>query len=94
MMSIFTDVRRGLLSIGYRSYGSLTDPIKLDGFLTSSSCVNTTQWMHHMNTDRTQREKAGWYLRKNATSYSEQIKVAKPHEVTAERPLTPLKLSK
>ena len=36
-------------------------------------CVNTTVWMHHMDADKTHREKARWKLHKNATSGFEQI---------------------
>ena len=52
-------------------------------FLSSSGCVNTTVWIHYMDTDTTYREKAKQELHKNATSYIEQIL-----ETTAVQPLT------
>ena len=41
--------------------------------LTSSSCVNSTIWMHHMEADKAYGEKARRELHKNAMSYIEQI---------------------
>ena len=49
----------------------------------SSSCVNTTVRMHHMNADKKTREEP----HKNATCYIEKILVAIPHQRTAVRPL-------
>ena len=39
--------------------------------------------MHHMDADKTYREKAGQNLHKNATSYMEQILEATPNKTTA-----------
>ena len=44
--------------------------------------------IHHMDADKTYREKARRELHKNATSYTEQILEATPHEKTAARPFT------
>ena len=44
--------------------------------------------MHHMDADKTHREKARRELHKNATSYIEQILEATPHETTPVRLLT------
>ena len=35
-------------------------------FLPSCSCVHTTIWMHHKNTNKMHGEKANWELPKNA----------------------------
>ena len=56
-------------------------------FLPSSSCVNTTVRMHHMNADKTYREKTRWEMHKNVTSCTEQILRATLHE-TGVWPLT------
>ena len=44
--------------------------------------------MHNMEGDKIYWEKARWELRKNATSYIEQILETTPHESTAIRLLT------
>ena len=44
--------------------------------------------MHHMDTDKTYKEKAWWELYNNTTSYIEQILEATSHETTALQPLT------
>ena len=68
------------LSIIYKS--DLSDEIKRD-------CVNTTGRMHHMNADKTYREKARRKLHKNVISYIKQILEATlPTERIAVRPLT------
>ena len=36
-------------------------------FFPSNSCVDSTLWMHHMDTDWAYREKARWQLHKNDT---------------------------
>ena len=41
-------------------------------FIPSCSCVHTTVWMHHMDVNNTNREKARWELRKNTACYLEQ----------------------
>ena len=43
------------------------------GFLPNNGCVNTTVWMHHLDTDKTHKEKARQELHKNAMTYIEQI---------------------
>ena len=53
------------------------------GFLPSCSCVNTTAWMHHMDTNKMHRKKARRELCKNAMSYFEQILEATPHKTAA-----------
>ena len=58
------------------------------GFLSSSSCVSITVQMHHMDADKTYRKKARSELRKNATSYIDQIQEATPNKITAVQPTT------
>ena len=41
--------------------------------------------MHHIDRNKMYREKAGWELHKNATSYFDQILEAAPHKTTAVR---------
>ena len=60
----------------------------MSGFLPSNNYVSTTEWMHHMDAIKKDREKTRWELHKKATSNFEQILKATPHETTAERPLT------
>ena len=58
-------------------------------FLSSCYCINTTVWMHHMDANKTHREKKiRWELHKNVRSYLEQILEATPYETTAVWPLT------
>ena len=38
-------------------------------FVPSSSCVNNSLCLHHMDANKTQREKARWQLHKNVTGY-------------------------
>ena len=52
-------------------------------FLLSSGCLNCTIWVHHMDADKADGEKARWELHKNPTSYIEQILEAKSHKATA-----------
>ena len=47
------------------------------------SCVNTTVWMHHMDTNKMHREKARGELHKKAMSYLEQILETTPNKITA-----------
>ena len=49
--------KRGLLSIRYRSYGSLIYPIKSMWFLPNCPCANAIIWIHHMDANNTHREK-------------------------------------
>ena len=58
------------------------------GFLPSSGCITSTLWMHHMDADKTHREKTRWELQENATSYIEQILEATSHETRTVWPLT------
>ena len=44
--------------------------------------------MHHMDADKTYREKAGQQLHKNATSYIEQVLEATCHKTATIRPPT------
>ena len=44
--------------------------------------------MHHMDADKTPKEKAIWELHKDALSYTEQILEATFHKITAVWPLT------
>ena len=48
-------------------------------FFPNSGHVNSTIWMHHMDADKSYREKARQELHKNATSYTEQILEATSH---------------
>ena len=64
-----------------------SDKIKMQ-FLPSNDYVNSTRWMHHMDTDKVYREKARQELHKNAMSYIEQIQEATSHETAAVRPPT------
>ena len=50
-------------------------------------CVSSIVRKHHMDANKTQKEKSKWELHKNAGSYFEQIFEDIPHE-TAERPHT------
>ena len=68
--------RRGLLSIIKKSDLSKKNKTK---FFPSSGCVNTTLWMHLMDTDKTHREKAERELHKKATSHIQQILEATSH---------------
>ena len=43
------------------------------GFLPSCEYVSTTVWRHHLNANKTHREKPEWELQENDTSYLEQI---------------------
>ena len=62
--------------------------LSITGFLSSSVCVNTTLWMHHMDTYKSHREKARRELHKNPTNYIDQILEATPLETAIWRPLT------
>ena len=58
------------------------------GFLSSCGCVNTTVWMHHLEANKTHREKARWELHKNAACSFEQIQETWTHKTVAVGPLT------
>ena len=45
--------------------------------------VNTTVWMHHVDTNKMHLENARGKLRKNATNYVEQLIGAKLNETAA-----------
>ena len=57
-------------------------------FLPSSGRVDTAIWMHHMDADKPDGEKAWRQLHKNAASNFEQILEATPHKAPALRPPT------
>ena len=61
--------------------------LPITGFIPSCGCINTTVWMHHIDTNKTHWEKVKWELHKNTTSYLEQILGATYHETAAVRPL-------
>ena len=54
-------------------------------FLPSSSRVDTAIWMHYMDADKTDREKAWLQLHKNAANNFEQVLEATPHKAAAVR---------
>ena len=72
-------------AIGHVEVGSIR--WNTTGFLPTSGCDSTTIWMHHMDADKTHREKARRELHRNNTSYIEQILEVTPHETIAVRPL-------
>ena len=51
------------------------------GFLPS--CVHTTIWIQHMDTNKTERERARWELHKNAIFCFEQILEEAPYKTAA-----------
>ena len=56
-------------------------------FTLSGFSVHTTVWMHHMNANKTYREKMRWELHKNAMYCLQQIlKVTSPLTVTVQPP--------
>ena len=57
-------------------------------FFPSSSRVNSTIRMHHMDADKGYKEKARWKLHKNAMSYIEQNLEAKSYKTAAVQPPT------
>ena len=73
------------LSIMWKSDRS--DEIKLEDFLPSCGCVNTTAWMHHMYNNIIHGEKAGNDQQKNVTFCFEQFLEAIAHKTAAVRPL-------
>ena len=48
------------------------------GFLPSCDCVNTTIRMHHIDANKTRREKAKCELQENSMCYFEQIQEVTP----------------
>ena len=52
-------------------------------FFPNDSCVHTNVRIHHMDSNKTQKEKAGRELLKNEMSYFERIQEATSHEITA-----------
>ena len=60
---------------------NLSDKIK-QVFFSSCSRVHTTLWMHHMDTNKTERN-AIWELHKNAACGFEEILEATPHKRVA-----------
>ena len=57
------------------------------GFLPSCGCVSITVQMHHMDANKTHREKARWEVHKNAASYFKQILEATSYKTEAIQPL-------
>ena len=45
--------------------------------------VNITEWMHYLDVNEANEEKARWKLQKNATCCLEQILEATPHKTVA-----------
>ena len=62
--------------------------LKKTGSFSSDVWVNTTVWMHHMETNKMHKEKERWKLHKNVTSYFEQILETTSHKTVAVQPLT------
>ena len=57
-------------------------------FLPSSGRVDTAIWMHYIDANETDGEKAGRQLHKNAASNIEQVLEATPNKAAAIRPPT------
>ena len=57
-------------------------------FLPSCGCVGTTVWMHHIGSNKNQREKARWEQHENATYSLEQILNAEVPKRATVRPPT------
>ena len=57
-------------------------------FLPSSGRVDTAIWMHYMDANKTDGEKASRQLHENAGSNSEQVLVETPHKAAAVWPPT------
>ena len=57
------------------------------GILPNCSSVSTTVWLHHLNLQKTLREKSRWELNKDAVYCFEQIQEASPYKTAAIRPL-------
>ena len=77
-----------MLSTGCHSYGNLIWQNKT-GFLLSNSCINTTTWMHHINTNKMHWKKAKWKWYKKVTCCFEQILEETAHKKAVIRPPTP-----
>ena len=58
-------------------------PMSDNIYIPTCSFINISLWIHHVDADKTPREKATKKLHKNATSYIEQILEATPHETIA-----------
>ena len=54
--------------------------------LSSSGHVDTTIWMHYLDTNKTAGEKARQQLHKNTVSNIEQVLQTKPHKTLTIRP--------
>ena len=66
----------------------LTDKMKTQ-FLPSSSRVGTAIWMHYMDANQTDGEKAWWQLHKNTAINIEQVlEATPPHKAAAIQPPT------
>ena len=71
------------LSVIWKS--DLTDKMKRSFF---QDTVDTAIWIHYMDANKTNREKARWQLHKNAASNIEQVLAAIPHKAPTVRPPT------
>ena len=58
------------------------------GYLLSCACISITLWMHHLDANEMQVERARWKLQKNASRCLEQILEATPHKTAAVGQLT------
>ena len=68
--------------------------------IPSCSCISTTVWLHHLDSDKTLREKVRWELHKDAACCFEEILEAAPYTIATVQLLTsylakyPSKISK
>ena len=74
------------LSIIWKS--DLSDKIKRV-FFPNCSCVSTTVWIHHMDANKTFREKSRWELHNNDICCFEKIRKITPHKTASVRRLSP-----
>ena len=82
-MLIYAYRRRGLLSIGYRSYWSLIHPIKSNGISSSSGCVNTTVCMYYMDPNKRIEKKIDGNYTRILQAILKEILEATSHETIA-----------
>ena len=55
-------------------------------FLPGSGSIDTTIWMHYMDSNKTAGEEARQQLHKNAARNLEQVQAATPHKTPTVRP--------
>ena len=72
------------LAIGRMEVGP--DRLNETQFLPSGGRVNTAIWMHHMDADKTDGDKAWRQLHKNAVRNFEQVLEVTPHKIAAVPP--------